>query len=459
MGNIFNVKTMPNKPTRRSFLATSAAASAAFSAPFILPSHIWAAETKPNDRITMAFVGMGKQNMSLLRNFMYRDVQVVGVCDVDETRMKAAEKRANDYYTENPERGSADVIATKTYEDLMSNKDIDTVCIATPDHWHAHITLAALKAGKDVYCEKPLTHKIEESRLVIEAVEKYDRVLQTGSMQRSWKEFWLACELVRNGVIGDVKNVTVNFGGPGKPCDLEGEDMEPGLDWNRWLGPAPQRAYSSVLSPRGMHNHYPQWRRYREYGGGGVTDIGAHHVDIAHWGLGLDESGPIKVIPPKDAKASKGAQLVFANDVTITHANGFQIEFPGTEGRIGVGRRQFQLDLGGETVRKFTKREDGGSLESTLILTEREYLKEDRDVKLYKSRDHLDDFIACVKSRQKPITHEGIGARSAIACSLLNLAYYHGETLDWDPVKMTYAEGSSGEKEWLTGTYREPFAL
>lgn len=444
----------PASASRRSFIA----ASSAFAVPFILPSHIWSAETKPNDRITMGFIGIGKQNASLLRNFLYYDVQVVGVCDVDQTRLDAAEKKVNDWYTAKPEQGSADCQATKNFEDLIKREDIDAVCIATPDHWHAIQTVAALNAGKDVYCEKPLTHNINETVAVIDAVEKNKRVLQTGSMQRSWKEFRVACELVRNGVVGEVKHAVTSFGGPGVPCDLEGEDVEPGLDWDRWLGPAPKRAYSSVLSPRGMHNHYPQWRRYREFGGGSVTDIGAHHVDIAHWALGLDESGPIKITPPKDPKKGRGAVLHFADGVTIEHNDGFGMVFKGTKGTVMVNRRKFQLDLDGETFAKFTKREDGGSLGSALINTEKAHLPDDRAVKLYKSDDHLEDFLNCVKSRQKPITHEGIGGRGAVACNLLNLAYYHGEEMEWNPDKMTFANGS-GKAEWLTREYRGPWKI
>jgi len=442
------------KPSRRSFLASSTA----FATPFILPSHIWAAETKPNDRITMGFIGMGKQNRGLLGNFLYRDVQVVGVCDVDQSRLDGAQKKVNDWYTQKPEQGTADCFATKHFEDLIDRKDIDALCIATPDHWHAIQTVAALNSGKDVYCEKPLTHNVNETIAVIAAVEKNKRVLQTGSMQRSWKEFRVACELVRNGVVGEVKHAVVTFGGPGKSCDLPTEKMEPGLDWDRWLGPAPERGYHSDLSPRGIHDHFPHWRRYREFGGGGVTDIGAHHVDIAHWALGLDESGPIKITPPEKEGASKGAVLEFADGVTIEHNDGFGMEFTGTKGTVFVNRRKFQLDLDGETFAKFTKREDGGSLESALIRTERAHLPDNRKVKLYKSKEHLEDFLNSMHTRTKPITHEGIGGRGAVACNLLNLAYYHGETMEWNPDTMTFANGT-GKAEWLTRDYRGPWKI
>ena len=144
---------------------------------------------------------------------------------------------------------------------------MDAVCIATPDHWHALITLAALKAGKDVYCEKPLTHTIHEAIEVMAAVKQHRRVLQTGSMQRSMAEFRVACELVRNGALGKLQRITCMVGGPGRPCNLPAQPEEPGLDWDRWLGPAPVRPYHSDLCPRGVYNGYPDWRSYAEYGG------------------------------------------------------------------------------------------------------------------------------------------------------------------------------------------------
>ncbi|MGI9242952.1 MAG: Gfo/Idh/MocA family oxidoreductase, partial [Verrucomicrobiales bacterium] len=242
--------------SRRKFLKSAAAASG----PFILPSHIWAADTKPNDRLTVGFIGMGKQNGGLLNNFIVQGVQAVAVCDVDTTRRNAAKQKVD------TDQKSMDCKAVVDFQEITEDKGIDAVCIATPDHWHAVITLSALNNGQDVYCEKPLTHNIHESIEVMKAVEANNRVLQTGSMQRSMSEFRVAAELVRNGIIGDIKNVDVSFGDPGKPCDLETEELEPGLDWDRWCGPGPLRGYSSVLSPRGVHKHFPDWRNYLEYG-------------------------------------------------------------------------------------------------------------------------------------------------------------------------------------------------
>ena len=443
-----------SQTSRRSFLAASGAVA---GAPFILPSHIWAAKTKPNDRLVMGFVGMGKQNGGLLNNFIHHDVQVVAVAEVDKNRREAAQKKVNDFYTAKPDKGTADCVATTRFEEITERDDIDAVCIATPDHWHAIVTLSALNHKKDVYCEKPLTHNIHEAIEVMKAVDANGRVLQTGSMQRSMKEFRVASALVRNGVIGKVDRVLVNFGDPGRPCDLPEEAMEPGLDWDRWLGPAPERPYNSVLSPRGVHNHFPSWRNYREYGGGMVTDWGAHHIDIAHWGLGMDESGPVKALPPAKPGDKRGASLEFAGGVTVTHGGGMGVHFFGEKGEVEVTRGRFRFELGGEEIAKFTRREDGGSLGSALVKAEREHLA-DAKVELYQSKHHIGDFLEAVGKRSKPITHEGVGGRSAISCHLMNLAYYHHETVGWDPAALAFADGG-GKPEWLTRDYRAPWKV
>ena len=438
---------------RRNFLKGATLASA----PFILPSHVWAAEVKPNDRPGMGFIGMGKQSRGLLSNFLYQDVQVLAVCDADATRREDAQKKVDDFYAKNPTKGTPGCKAYTDFRELINRKDIDLVCIATPDHWHAIVTLAALRAGKDVYCEKPLTHNIHEAIEIIKAVEANKRVLQTGSMQRSSKEFRVACELVRNGAIGKVQRVECSFGDAAVPYDLKEEPMEPGLNWDLWLGPAQKAVYNSELSPRGMHNHFPHWRKYREFGGGGVADWGAHHLDIAQWGLDMDNSGPVEVRPPEKATDKRGAVLVYANGVTVTHKDGFGIHFFGTDGEVQVNRGKFTFSRDGKMLHKFTKKEDGSSCEAQVTLSEREFLK-DAKVKLYVSKSHPTDFLNCVKSRQKPITSEIVGGRSAICCHLTNQAYYHHAKILWDPEKLCLRNGS-GDPAWLTRDYRSPWTV
>lgn len=437
--------------TRRSFLKKAAFAGAA---PFILPSHIWAAETKPNDQIGMGFIGMGKQSGGLLGNFLGQGVKVLGVCDVDDNRLNNAlanaQKRPN----------GKDCKPYKDFRELLARTDIDAVCIATPDHWHAIQTIEALKAGKDVYCEKPLTHNIHESIAVMAAVEKYKRVLQTGSMQRSSSEFRTAAELVRNGVIGKIQKVEVSFGDPGMPCDLQEEDMEKGLDWNMWVGPGPMRGYSSVLAPRGVHGHFPHWRKYKEYGGGMVCDWGAHHIDIANWGLGADDNGPIEALPPTKQGDKRGAKLIYAGGIPVEHKDGFGVHFFGADGEVQVNRGKFVFKLGDKVVSQWVdkdKDKDRNSLEYQYTIARREYLK-DAKVVLYKSSNHPTDFLDCMRTRTKPNTNEQVGGRTAIACHLMNQAYYNHATLKWDPIKLQFKEGG-GDPKWLTRDYRSPWSV
>ncbi len=439
--------------SRRSFLKSTALASA----PFILPSHIWAADTKPNSRPTIGFIGTGKQMNHLMNTFLSRDVQALAVCDVDTTRREAARGKVDEYYGRNPTKGAAGCKAYADFRELVARKDIDLVCIATPDHWHTCICLAALRAGKDIYCEKPLTHNVREAVVLMKEVEATKRILQTGSMQRSSKEFRVACELVRNGAIGKVERVECSFGDPGIPYDLKEEPMEPGLDWDLWLGPAQKAVYNSELSPRGLHNHFPHWRRFREFGGGAVTDWGAHHLDIAQWGLNMDNSGPVEVRPPESADAKRGAVLVYANGVTVTHKDGFGVDFFGTEGEVQVNRGKFTFSRNGKSLFKFTKKEDGSSCETQVALAEREYLK-DAKVRLYVSKNHIDDFLNSVQTRQKPITSEIVGGRSSICCNLMNQSYYHHAKILWDPQKLCLRDGS-GDPSWLTRDYRAPWKV
>jgi predicted dehydrogenase len=442
------------KTNRRTFLKKLTAVSAA---PLVFQSCARLVKKEPSDRIVMGFIGMGIQNRGLLRHFLqFKACRVVAVCEVDSTRREHAQRIVNKFYTDKPELGSADCAAYNDFREVIARDDIDAVCIATPDHWHAIPTIAALEAGKDVFCEKPLTHNIHEAIEVMKAVKANRRVLQTGSMQRSSQEFRVACELVRNGAIGKIDRVECSFGPPGKPCDLPEEPMEPGLDWNMWVGPGPMRPYNSVLSPRGVHDHFPDWRSYKEFGGGMVCDWGAHHLDIAQWGLGMDESGPVEVRPPDDPNAQNGAVLVYDNGVRVIHTNGYGAEFFGSDGEVKVNRGRIEFYLNGKNVAGYN-REEGGSLQSTLRFIEKEFLS-DAKIKLYRSTNHLRDFLDCVKARTRPITHEEVGGRSAICCHLMNQAYYNHAVIKWEPKQMRFARGS-GKPEWLTRDYRSPWSV
>jgi predicted dehydrogenase len=434
--------------SRRRFLKASSVAAAA---PFILPSHVWSAETQPNDRITIGHIGMGTQNRGLMGGFLGRgDCQVVAVCDVVPERRDAAQKTANDRYAKDRESGTykgCEVYAD--YRELIGRKDIDAVVIATPDHWHALISIAAADAGKDIYCEKPLCQSIHEARAMVNAVRRNQRVFQTGSMQRSSREFRIACELVRNGVLGKVHTVDVNVGGPAKWCDLPEQEVPAGTDWNLWLGPAPKRGYHEDLCPKGVHQHFPAWRNYREYGGGGVTDWGAHHFDIAQWGLGMDDSGPVEIIPAEQPQATQGVKLKYADGTIVNHGGGGGVTFHGPKGRIVVNRGRFEFWLGDEKKAADT---------SSLPAIAGEYLN-DRSIRLYESNNHLGDWVQCIRSRKRPICDVEIGARTVTVCHLVNLSYYHNNAhLKWDPAGEAFVDGQ-GEAAWLDVPYRGPWKL
>jgi predicted dehydrogenase len=441
---------MPS-PSRRAFLKTTLAAGVA---PLILPARIWSAETKPNDKITFGVIGYGKQSRGLVSGFLSKpETQIVAMCDVDNNRRNDGKQKVEEFYAKQTGANFKGCSAHNDFRELLARKDLDAVIIATPDHWHALIAIAACEAGKDIYCEKPLTQTIHEARTLVGAVRKHGRVFQTGSMQRSSREFRVACELVRNGVIGKVTRVTAGFGGPGKPCDLPTQDPEPGLDWDLWLGPAPMRGYNEILSPRGLHNHFPQWRAYKEYGGGMVTDWGAHHLDIVQWGLGADESGPIEISPPADWQtAQSGTKLRYVGGVEVEHIAENGVTFFGSDGEIYVNRGKFKLTLKGVEKAKAVAKEDKPALGEQLDAVEKEFLAEAK-LKLHASTDHKADFLTSIASRKPPICDVEIGARSVTACHLTNLAYWHGQRIAWDPAKNTFADGT-GDAKWLTRDYR-----
>lgn len=427
-------------PSRRRFLRRSSAAAAlAVAAPSIVPSSVLgdAKVAAPSERLTLGFIGMGKMNMGHLNRMLgKRETQVLAVCDVDTKRREHAIATSVKKYEDLKRAGGNNVQGYVEYEELLARKDIDALVIGLPDHWHAPVYINAAKAGKHIYGEKPLTLTIHEAKACIDAVRKHKVVFQTGSQQRSSKEFRTAIEYVRNGRLGKIKRVLVDVGGPSKPCDLKEEPMEPGLDWDRWLGPAPMRPYNSILSPRGIHDHFPAWRQYREYSGGSMTDFGAHHFDIAQWGLDMDRSGPVEIVPPEDPSKGKGVKFIYANGIEMIHTGGGFIVFEGENGKIMVNRGKLQSDP--ESILKEP-------------LT-------DKDWRLPKTPGHHENWMECIKTGALPECDVEIGARSVTICHLGNLAYWHGKRMKWDPQAWTFVDGQ-GDNAWLDYQRRGPYQL
>lgn len=428
---------MAKRSTRLSRRDLLKGAAVAIAAPSIVPRSVLAGGDKPapSERLTMGFIGVGIQSRGHLQYFFTQeDVQILAVCEVDKTRRDDARRRVEEHYGQ--DKSYKGCTAVVDYREITGRKDIDAVVIGTPDHWHAIPIIDACKAGKDIFCEKPLTLTIHEAKTVIEAVWKHDRVFQTGSQQRSTSNFCYVCELVRNGRIGKIKQVIVDVGGPSRPCDLPEEPREPGLDWDRWLGPAPLRPYNSILSPRGVHKHYPSWRDYCEYSGGMMTDWGAHHFDIAQWALGMDESGPVEIIPPEDPQRGRGLKFIYANGVEVIHGDSGGVKFIGTDGEILVNRNVTQSKPEHIVKEPIT----------------------DKDLQLYRSPSHNRNWLDCIKTRKRPICDVEIGARSVTVCHLGNLAYWHGRKLRWDPAKWEFP-GDDEANGWRDRERRDGYQL
>ncbi|HEX9793048.1 MAG TPA: Gfo/Idh/MocA family oxidoreductase [Planctomycetota bacterium] len=420
---------------RRQFVK---AAGAGLAAPFVLRNPASLRRTPANETLGLGIIGMGIRARNVMNGFLLNDarVRILAVCEVDGTRREHYRGEIDKHY------GNADCAAYVDYGDLLARDDIDAVVITTPDHWHVTQAIHAAQAGKDVYCEKPLTHTLREGRRLIEAVAKHGTVFQTGSQQRSeyGHRFVKAVEFIRNGGIGKLLTVHVGVGDPTRICELPAEDLEPGLDWERWQGPVPARPYHSDLSPRGVHGHYPDWRAYGEYCGGYLADMGAHHFDIAQWALDADSSGPIGVSLPRDGDRKRGATLHYANGVDVVHGGPNGATFIGTNGMVAVDRGRLSAVPGHD----FDAPAEAGA--EPLAFT------------LPRNVSHVDDWIQCIHSRATPICSAEIGARTAAVCQLLNLAYRHGRSFQWDPVAWKF-EGENLPAGLMDYQRRDAFPL
>jgi predicted dehydrogenase len=451
---------------RRQFIKhTGGVALAGFGIPYIVSSSSLGLDgaTAPSNRITFGCIGVGPQGIGNMNAFMQMDdVQVVAVCDVDRGYpanggggqtfgREPARKRLERHYADQKSSGAyKGCAAFNDFRELLARGDIDAVTVCTPDHWHGTISVAAAKAGKDIYCEKPLVNTIAEGRAVCDAVSRYERVLQTGSHERSNDSVRFACELVRNGRIGRVHTITVNM--PNSDSHhlqiLRTNKPQPvmpvpeGLDYDMWLGPAPRAAYTEKRS------HF-WWRFILDYGGGEMTDRGAHIIDLAQFINDTDKTGPVEIsgagtIAPGggifDAFMEYYFECKYANGVRLVGLSkgprGLKIE--GSDGWIFINIHGGRLEAGPETL----LHEQIGPGE----------------IHVGRSRSHHQNFVDAVRSRQQPFASAEIGHRTATICHLVNIAMLTGRKLRWDPDK-EFIIGDEQANRMLSRPMRSPWHL
>jgi predicted dehydrogenase len=429
----------PLKTSRRSFLAQTMAGGAILS---MTPRSYRAvfADQPPSERVRIGMIGVGNQG-GPKNNMKYFLKNIVALCDLDPNYLGEANAFLN-------RETNATAFATDDYRRLLDSKDIDAVVVTVPDHWHALMTIDACKAGKDVYCEKPLSLVIQEGRAMTDAARKYGRVVQTGSMQRSGDEFKLAIELIQKGIVGPVRSVRVTLPGPNWIARAGGpvSDGPPpaGFDFDRWLGPAPLRAYNK------NRVHY-LFRFFWDYSGGQQTNFGAHHLDIAQWGLGMDDSGPVSVEgsatfhpqgwyeTPDTAEIryrySNGVTLV-CQQVTDNPSRDKGTEFLGDKGSLFVSRGVIRANPS-ELLKGIELPKIPGS---------------------QANHAHVKDFLDCIKTRSRPAADVSIGHRSATVCHLGNIAVRLKRKIEWDPATETIVNDSEASR-WLSKEYRKPWSL
>ncbi len=447
--------------SRRAFLGQTALASAAgWAFPTIIPGNALGLSGRPapSNRIAVAVIGTGNQGFNDIRSFLRDDrVQFVAVCDVNRESAgywegkiggrEPARRLVDELYAEKKTSEAHHACeSTADFREILGRRDIDAVEICTPDHWHALMVVAACKANKDIYCQKPLSLTVAEGRVMSDAVNRSKVVFQTGSQQRSDARFRRACELVRNGRIGELRTVRVGLPTGRQDYAKTGDRKKPepvpqGFDYNMWLGPAPDAPYA----PARCHVNF---RWIYDYSGGQVTDWGGHHPDCAQWGMGTELTGPIEirnakgVFPPDElwnTATEYTFEAVYENGVTMIISNKERtgVTFEGTKGKIHVDRDKIEADP--------------GSVLDSKIGPE--------GIHLYKSDNHFRNFIDCVISRQPTAAPVEVGHRSITICHLGNIAMrLNRERLRWDP-RTEQIIGDDEAAKMLSRSYRTPWAL
>jgi len=433
---------MSDKPTRRDFLRRSAAiATGVVVLPQIIPSTALGMGGKlpPSDRIVMGAIGTGDQGTNNLGDFLKRvkDLQFVAVCDVDTKHSADAKTMIDSINRNNDCRTYGD------YREFLEKEHLDAVSIALPDHWHGLIYSAAANKKVNVYGEKPLARTIYDSQAIVSAVKKNNIVWQTGSWQRSQANFRRGAELVINGRIGKITRVDVGLPDGNRGCGTPPVQEVPAeLNWDMWLGPSPKVAYRGVC-------HF-NWRWILNYSGGQLTDWAGHHIDIAQWGIGMERSGPVEIygegIYPREGlydvpveydficKYASGIEMRVANHSRLPFRKG--VVWFGEKGWIHVDRSRLDAS-------------------DPKILNE---VIGENEIHLYRSDDHIGNFLECIKSKRETVAPVEIAHRSISAGLLGEIAMTTGQKIKWDPVKEEII-GNPVASRLLTRPYRHPWNL
>jgi predicted dehydrogenase len=421
---------------RRDFLK---AAAATVAAPTIVPGTSLGAGglLAPSSRINLALIGNGLVANRHLGAMLGRgDVQIRAVCDVKQPNRADFKRRVEQRYAN--ARGQSDYKGCEAYnefERVLERDDIDAVIVAVPDHWHAIIATRAIEAGKDVYCEKPLTLTVREAEHLADAARRYGTIFQTGSQQRSNGAFRQAATIVRNGWIGQIKQVHVHLGEFPPDHALPAQSAPESIDYDRWLGPAPWQPYHET---RVKGDYGGGWRIFRDYSGRKNTDWGAHHFDIIQWALGMDGSGPVRIIPPgHDGYEYQTHVYESGAEVQRRSPEQGMIGFHGTEGTVWVARGGFIKTDPPSLARKSTK---------------------PGDEQLYVSNNHHDNWLEGIRTRQETIAPAWVGASSATVCHLCNIGQWLDRPFDWDP-EHRRVKGDAHAARWLDRPDRAPWQL
>jgi predicted dehydrogenase len=435
--------------TRRDFLKLSAAAAATIGFPTIVPASVFG-QTAPSNRINVGAIGVGRisRGHDLPGIWQFDQARIMAVCDLDAKRVEEAKTLINSYNWKKTAKPYDGVTGYHNYHELLANKDVDAVVISTPDHQHAILAVDAVHARKDVYLQKPASLTIAEGRAMSNAVMASGQILQVGSQQRSWKQFHRACELVRNGRIGEIKHVEIGLPGDPSGPDAPAMPIPSNLNYDAWLGSTPEVYYTEIrVHPQDGFSR-PGWLRCEQFGAGMITGWGAHHVDTAHLGMNTEYTGPVEVwgtaeFPTHglwDVHGKFLTHAVYANGVTMDISGDFPngIKFYGSEGWLFVTRDEMvtPTDPGGKAGGK-----PGGQAAAPpqpLVASNPKILDSaigPNEIHLYESADQHGNWLDCIKSRKAPIAPAEIGHRACSTCLIHHIAMKTKRKLFWDPVK------------------------